>query len=90
MTVRERVEALPIRPSADISRGANPSLKIYLLPSAGTERNVQSSEYLAGPAVGQSMFGQCSSFSVFFKLFFHVAIRDLPIILWLGIRVMLF
>ncbi len=81
MTVRERVEVLPIRPIEDISRGANPSLKIHLLPNAGTERSVQSSEYLAGPAVGQNMFGQCSSFSVFFKLSFHVAIRDLPIIL---------
>jgi hypothetical protein len=90
MTVRERVEALPIRPIGDISRGANPSLKIHLLPNAGIERNAQSSEYLTAPAVGQSMFGQCSSFLVFFKLFFHVAIRDLPIILLLGIRVMLF
>ncbi len=70
MTVRERVEGLPIRPIGDISRGANPSLKIHLLPNAGTERNVQSSEYLAAPAVGRSMFGQCSSFLVFFKLFF--------------------
>jgi hypothetical protein len=90
MTVRERVEALPIRPIGDISHGANPSLKIHLLPNAGTERNVQSSEYLGAPAVGQSIVGQCSSFLVFFKLFFHVAIRDLPIIFLLGIRVMLF
>jgi hypothetical protein len=70
MTGRGRDEALPIRPIEDISRGANPSLKIHLLPNAGTERNVQSSEYLAVPAVGQSMFGQCSSFLVFVKLFF--------------------
>jgi hypothetical protein len=89
MTVRERVEALPIRPIGDISHGANPSLKIHLLPNAGTERNVRSSEYLAAPAVGQCIVGQCSSFLVFFKLFFHVAVRDLPIILLLGIWVML-
>jgi hypothetical protein len=75
MTLRERVEALPIRPIGDISHGANPSRKIHLLPNAGTERNVQSSEYLPALAVGQSSVGQCSSFLVFFKLFFHVAIK---------------
>jgi len=53
MTVRERVEALPIRPVGDISHGANPSLKIHLLPNAGTEHNVRSSEYLAEPTVDQ-------------------------------------
>ena len=91
MTFRERVEALPIRPIGDISYGANPSLKIHLLPNAGTERNVRSSEYLAAPAVDQYIVRQCSSFLAFFKLFFHVAVSvgDLPIILLLGIRVML-
>jgi hypothetical protein len=41
MTFRERVEALPIRPIGHISHGANPSLKIHLLPNAGTDRNVR-------------------------------------------------
>ena len=79
MTFRERVEALPIRPIGDISHGANPSLKIHLLPKAGTDRNVRSSEYLAEPVVDQCIVGQCSLFLAFFKLFFHVAVRDLPI-----------
>src|SRR5437016_3767679 len=70
MTVRERVEALPIRPIGDISHGANPSLKIHLLPNAGTERNVRSSEYLAEPTVDQCIVGQCSLFLAFFRLFF--------------------
>jgi hypothetical protein len=74
MTFRERVEALPIRPIAHISHGANPSLKIHLLPKAGTDRNVRSSEYLAEPAVDQCIVGQCSLFLAFFKLFFHVAV----------------
>jgi hypothetical protein len=69
MTFRERVEALPIRPIAHISHGANPSLKIHLLPKAGTDRNVRSSEYLAEPAVDQCIVGQCSLFLAFFKLF---------------------
>ena len=62
MTFRERVEALPIRPIAHISHGANPSLKIHLLPNAGTDRNVRSFEYLAAPAVDQCIVRQCSSF----------------------------
>jgi hypothetical protein len=71
MTFRERVEALPIRPIGDISHGANPSLKIHLLPNAGTERNVRSSEYLAEPTVDQCIVGQCSLFCLivcFFNL----------------------
>ena len=70
MTVRDRVEALPLRPIGDISHGANPSLKIHSLPNAGTERNVRSSEYLTARAVGQCIVGQFSSFLVFFKFFF--------------------
>lgn len=85
MKFRERVEALPIRPIGHISHGANQSLKIHLLPNAGIDRNVRSSEYLAGPAVDQCIAGQCSLFLAFFKLFFHVAVRDLPIIFLLGI-----
>jgi hypothetical protein len=89
MTFRERVEALPIRPIGHISHGANQSLKIHLLPNAGTDRNVRSSEYLAEPAVDQWIAGQCSLFLAFFELFLHVAVRDLPIIFLLGTRVML-
>ena len=48
MTFRKRVDALPIRPIGHISHGANPSLKIHLLPNAGTGRKVRSSELL-GP-----------------------------------------
>ena len=62
MTFRERVEALLIRPIGHISHGANPSLKIHLLPNAGTDRNVRSFEYLAAPAVDQCIVRQCSSF----------------------------
>jgi hypothetical protein len=87
MTVRERVEELPIRPIGDISHGANPSLKIHLLPNAGTDRNVRSSEYMAETAVDQCIVGPYSLFLAFFKLFFHIAVRDLPIILLLGIWV---
>jgi hypothetical protein len=76
MTFRERVEALPIRPIGHISHGANQSLKIHLLPNAGTDRNVRSFEYLAAPAVDQCIVGQCSLFFAFFKLFFHVAVRE--------------
>ena len=61
MTFRERVEALSIRPIADISHGANPSLNIHLLPNAGTDRNVRSFEYLAAPAVDQCIVRQYSS-----------------------------
>jgi hypothetical protein len=89
MTFREQLEALPIRPIGHISHGANQSLKIHLLPNAGTDRNVRSSEYLAEPAVDQWIVDQCSLFLAFFKLFFHVAARDLPIVFLLGIRVML-
>ena len=53
---------LPIRPIGHISHGANPSLKIHLLPNDGTDRNVRSSEYLAAPAVDQCIVRQCSSF----------------------------
>jgi hypothetical protein len=70
MTFRERVEALPIRPIGHISHGANPSLKIHLLPNAGTDRNVRSSEYLAEPAVDQCIVGQCSSFLLSSNCFF--------------------
>jgi hypothetical protein len=70
MTFRERVEALPIRPIGHISHGANQSLKIHLLPNAGTDRNVRSSEYLAEPAVDQCLAGQCSFFLAFFNCFF--------------------
>jgi hypothetical protein len=70
MTVRERVEALPIRPVGDISHGANPSLKIHLLPNAGTEHNVRSSEYLAEPTVDQCVVGQCSLFCLSSDCFF--------------------
>jgi hypothetical protein len=62
MTFRDRVEALPIRPIGHILHAANPSLKIHLLPNAGTDRNVRSSEYLAEPAVDQCIVRQCSSF----------------------------
>jgi hypothetical protein len=89
MTFREQLEALPIRPIGHISHGANQSLKIHLLPNAGTDRNVRSSEYLAEPAVDQWIVDQCSLSLAFFKLFFHVAVRDLPIVFLLGIRVML-
>jgi hypothetical protein len=70
MTFRERVEALPIRPIAHISHGANPSLKIRLLPNAGTDRNVRSFEYLAAPAVDQCIVRQCSSFLLSSNWFF--------------------
>jgi hypothetical protein len=70
MTFRDRVEALSIRPIGHILHAANPSLKIHLLPNAGTDRNVRSSEYLAEPAVHQRIVGQCSLFEAFFKLFF--------------------
>jgi hypothetical protein len=70
MTFRERVEALPVRPIAHISHGANPSLKIHLLPNAGTDRNVRSFEYLAAPAVDQSIVRQCSSFLLSSSCFF--------------------
>src|ERR1700756_2662222 len=70
MTFRERVEALPIRPIVDISHGANPSLKIHLLPNAGTDRNVRSFEYFAAPAVDQCMVRQCSSFLLSSNCFF--------------------
>jgi hypothetical protein len=65
-----RVEALPIRPIAHISHGANPSLKIHLLPNAGTDRNVRSFEYLAAPAVDQCIVRQCSSFLLSSNCFF--------------------
>jgi hypothetical protein len=70
MTFRERVEALPIRPIAHISHGANPSLKIHLLPNAGTDRNARSFEYLAVPAVDQCIVRQCSSFLLSSNCFF--------------------
>jgi hypothetical protein len=70
MTFRERVEALPIRPIGHISHGANPSLKIHLLPNAGTDRNVRSFEYLAAPAVDQCIVRQCSSFLLSSNCFF--------------------
>jgi hypothetical protein len=60
MTFRGRVEALPIRPTGHILHGANPALKIHLLPNAGTDRNVRSSEYSSEPAVGQCIVCQCS------------------------------
>jgi hypothetical protein len=60
MTFRGRVEALPIRPIGHILHGANPALKIHLLPNAGTDRNVRSSEYSSEPAVGQCIVCQCS------------------------------
>ena len=70
MTFRERVEALSIRPIAHISHGANPSLKIHLLPNAGTDRNGRSFEYLAAPTVDQWIVCQCSSFLLSSNCFF--------------------
>jgi hypothetical protein len=68
--IRERVEALPIRPIEYISHAANLSLKIHLLPNAGTDRNVRSFEYLAAPAVDQCIVRQCSSFLLSSNCFF--------------------